>query len=86
MMECVIKVYYEIGGQFLRPEPRLQPQEQHGRAERADGTATGRQNSGEAKNLIFQEQLYSQIYLYTFTGLHDKAGNHLTQFMGLLLK
>ena len=27
-----------------------------------------------------------QVYLYTFTGLHDKAGNHLTQFMGVLLK
>jgi len=27
-----------------------------------------------------------QVYLYTFTGLHDKPGNHLTQFLGLLLK
>ena len=27
-----------------------------------------------------------QVYLYTFTGLHDKPGNHLTQFMGVLLK
>jgi hypothetical protein len=27
-----------------------------------------------------------QVYLYTFTGLHDKPGNHLTQFMGVLLR
>ena len=27
-----------------------------------------------------------QAYMYTFTGLHDKPGNHLTQFTGLLLK
>ena len=27
-----------------------------------------------------------KVYLYTFTGLHDKPGNHLTQFLGLLLK
>ncbi|CAB4065285.1 FGFR1 [Lepeophtheirus salmonis] len=27
-----------------------------------------------------------QAYLYTFTGLHDKEGNHLTQFMGVLMK
>ena len=30
--------------------------------------------------------LYHQVYLYTFTGLHDKPGNHLTQFMGVLLR
>ncbi len=27
-----------------------------------------------------------QVYLYTFSGLHDKPGNHLTQFVGVLLK
>ena len=27
-----------------------------------------------------------QVYMYTFTGLHDKPSNHLTQFSGLLLK
>ena len=27
-----------------------------------------------------------QAYMYTFTGLHDKPSNHLTQFTGLLLK
>ena len=27
-----------------------------------------------------------QAYMYTFTGLHDKPGNHLTQFTGILLK
>ena len=27
-----------------------------------------------------------QVYLYTFTGLLDKAGNHLTQFSGMLMK
>jgi len=27
-----------------------------------------------------------QVYMYTFTGLHDKPGNHLTQFMGMLVK
>ena len=27
-----------------------------------------------------------QVYLYTFTGLHDKPGNHLTQWCGLLLR
>ena len=27
-----------------------------------------------------------QAYMYTFTGLHDKPTNHLTQFTGLLLK
>ena len=27
-----------------------------------------------------------QLYLYTFTGLLDKAPNHLTQFAGLLLR
>ena len=27
-----------------------------------------------------------QAYMYTFTGLHDKPTNHLTQFSGLLLK
>ena len=31
-------------------------------------------------------QVMLQVYLYTFTGLHDKPGNHLTQFMGVLLK
>jgi hypothetical protein len=27
-----------------------------------------------------------QVYVYTFTGLHDKPANHLTQFMGILLR
>jgi hypothetical protein len=27
-----------------------------------------------------------QIYMYTFTGLQDKPGNHLTQFTGFLVK
>ena len=27
-----------------------------------------------------------QVYMYTFTGLHDKPSNHLTQFTGILLK
>jgi len=27
-----------------------------------------------------------QVYMYTFTGLHDKPGNRLTQFMGYLLR
>ena len=27
-----------------------------------------------------------QVYMYTFTGLHDKPGNRLTQFMGCLLR
>ena len=27
-----------------------------------------------------------QVYMYTFTGLQDKPGNHLTQFMGFLIK
>ncbi|XP_023339618.1 uncharacterized protein LOC111709908 [Eurytemora carolleeae] len=27
-----------------------------------------------------------QVYMYTFTGLHDKAGNHMTQWLGLLVK
>ena len=40
-------------------------------------------NDGDYRK--FQPQLV-QVYLYTFTGLHDKAGNHLTQFMGVLLK
>ena len=29
---------------------------------------------------------FPKVYLYTFTGLHDKPGNHLTQFMGVLLR
>jgi len=27
-----------------------------------------------------------QVYVYTFTGLHDKGANHLTQFLGFLLR
>ena len=27
-----------------------------------------------------------QLYMYTFTGILDKAGNRLTQFMGILMK
>ena len=27
-----------------------------------------------------------QVYMYTFTGLHDKPGNSLTQFAGCLMK
>ena len=27
-----------------------------------------------------------QVYMYTFTGLHDKPANRLTQFMGCLLR
>jgi hypothetical protein len=27
-----------------------------------------------------------QAYMYTFTGIQDKGGNHLTQFTGLLLR
>jgi len=27
-----------------------------------------------------------RLYMYTFTGLLDKAGNHLTQFAGVLLR
>ncbi len=27
-----------------------------------------------------------QLYLYTFTGLLDKAGNHFTQFAGMLMR
>jgi len=27
-----------------------------------------------------------QLYLYTFSGLQDKPGNHLTQFLGVLLR
>ena len=26
-----------------------------------------------------------QLYMYTFTGLHDKKANHLTQFVGFLV-
>ena len=26
-----------------------------------------------------------QLYLYTFSGLHDKKANHLTQFCGFLV-
>merc|ERR1719205_582016 len=45
-------------------------------------------NSMVGQNVLMELQQGDriQIYLYTFTGLHDKAGNHLTQFMGLLLK
>jgi hypothetical protein len=28
---------------------------------------------------IYLLKLSIQVYLYTFTGLHDKPGNHLTQ-------
>ena len=27
-----------------------------------------------------------QLYMYTFSGLQDKKGNHLTQFMGFLVR
>merc|ERR1719391_582608 len=27
-----------------------------------------------------------QVYVYTFTGLHDKGANHLTQFLGFMLR
>ena len=27
-----------------------------------------------------------QLYMYTFSGLHDKKANHLTQFVGFLVK
>ena len=27
-----------------------------------------------------------QVYAYTFTGLHDKSANHLTQFLGFMLR
>ena len=26
-----------------------------------------------------------QLYMYTFSGLHDKKANHLTQFVGFLV-
>ena len=29
---------------------------------------------------------FHQVYVYTFTGLHDKGANHLTQFLGIMLR
>ena len=29
---------------------------------------------------------FHQVYVYTFTGLHDKGANHLTQFLGFMLR
>jgi len=45
-------------------------------------------NSMASQSIILelQEGDRVQVYLYTFTGLHDKPGNHLTQFMGFLLR
>ena len=43
-------------------------------------------------NLIFKNYEFNyeiqifQVYMYTYTGLQDKKSNHLTQFVGLLLR
>ena len=33
-----------------------------------------------------KSQFFFQVYMYTYTGLQDKRSNHLTQFVGMLLR
>ena len=55
--------------------------------EHGDRVQVGQVQVRDKQTLVLFKTFYIfQVYVYTFTGLHDKGANHLTQFLGFLLR